>query len=195
MNPVTVPTSIKPYIIPPDGSRPYLEEIQTTEEPILTLTRPNEVDSATGDILSYIDRRDEIDWLFLYLPEDVLKDGDEGTPKSLEDLRRNEGVYQPNIRLLPDTRLRWNDEGWKKRGLYGMVGYHLFYTLAKGEPLTPNPYVAGKVSGDMFLLQASDDIDSGWRRFYVDVSSEIGFSSEGGKTYIEGPHIGRLEYR
>ncbi|KAF6236807.1 hypothetical protein HO173_005098 [Letharia columbiana] len=138
-------------------------------------------------------RRDEIAWLFLHLPEDVLKDGDEGMPKSLEDLRRNEGVYQPNIRLLPDTRLRWNDEGWKKRGLYGMVGYHLFYTLTKGEPLTPNPYVAGKVSGDMFLLQASDDIDSGWRRFYVDVSSEIGFSSQGGKTYIEDPHIGRFE--
>lgn len=110
-------------------------------------------------------------------PEDAHEGAHEGLHEGIDWNRIDRSVMQPNIRLLPDLRQDWGDEGWEKRAVVAKAGaYHLFYTLAKGGLLAPNKrtgWTTPQVHGDMFLLKVSEAEDDKGHRFYEDANPSL----------------------
>ena len=153
----TAPTSIKAYVLPTKvDDDPYLEDLKMIETPNLKLNYPDTLKPENQAKLKELKEEAAATHLVYDLPEGTQRGIREGVCK---------GRYQSNIRLLPDTRTHWGDEGWSKRAAINLSGYHVFYSLRREGQL--NDYAGRKVSGKMFLLELSDNVD-GEERFYVD---------------------------
>lgn len=164
----TPPTSIKVYTFPIDGTKPQLEDLRTIETPILERSYPKGLRPDNQTVLDALKNWAEDNHLVYDLPEGVQVNFREGILN---------GRYQPNIRLLPDTRTRWKDkewEGWEKRAAVRMEGrmkgHRIFYLRGKREALGLNKHAKEKVSGEMFLLKVSENKDENGQHFYVDVN-------------------------
>lgn len=156
----TAPTFFNAYVIPTDGTRPHLEDLSTIEEPNLELIYPDALKSDNRTKLEELEKKAAATHLLYDLPEGTQRGIREGVWK---------GRYQPDIRLLPDTRKYWGNEKWSKRAAIDLHGHHVFYSRQREGPL--NKYANCQVSGEMFLLKLSDTTDGKGKRFYVDFNS------------------------
>lgn len=164
LNMPAAPTSIKVYSIPVDRSDPKLEDLKMIEAPILEVTNPDEIKPPNQERLDGLKKAATATHLVYDLPEGAQECIHQGI---------YEGRYQPNIRLLPDIRTRWEAagwEGWEKRAAIETRGYHVLYSRGKGGPLGLNKHANNQVSGEVFLLKVSNTRDESGRRFYVDAN-------------------------
>ena len=157
------PGSIQVYTIPTNAGEPYLERFRTIETPISWPIYPSDLPPRSHARLEYLKTKAAKTHLIYDLPEGIQNGPHDGVYK---------GRYQPDIRLLPDTRDCWKTEdwrGWGKRAAIDLKGYHLFYLRDEVTPLNFNKHAEYQVQGEMFLLKVSDARDKTGRRFYVDV--------------------------
>ena len=155
----TAPTSIKAWVIPTNGVDPYINNIPTTETPILGLTYPDGLKPENQKMLEEFKKAAADTHLIYDLPEVDQKGDQEGYQEGVHH-GVNKGRYQPNVRLLPDTREYWGPEGWSERAAIEIDGHHLFYSRGIEEP-------------QVFYLKVSDSADPEGKRFYVDVDSVV----------------------
>ena len=175
------PESIMAWKIPTGLTDPRPVELATTKVDISTPIHFNDLNEDTQiarDAMQSDAHR--VDLVF-HLAEGGWKrareDAHEMAHVGVDWNRIERSVMQPNIRLLPDLRGIWGEEGWKQRAVAARAGgYHMFYTLARGGSLAPNKRTGWKVRqvhGDMFLLKVSQAVDDQGYRFYEDANPSV----------------------
>ena len=84
---------------------PKLEDLKTIEAPILEVSDPGGLKPRNQERLDGLKKAATDTDLVYYLPEGAQECIHQGV---------YEGRYQPNIRLLPDVRMRWEGAGWER---------------------------------------------------------------------------------